>query len=267
MLINNCRYFAVFFLLAVCQFSYASPSQIATGGVIIDYDADTFSANTDSFHISGSLMDVVPVSNGVKLNFNNLLTLSASSGIFFSADYKAGDYSALFSFSPTPGHTITGYSITYEGIYTIETPGFIGVSGPGGGFSSSSSAFSLLFSETVNTVGSIAPALSGSLAAEAYIDIIQVSDGFFQVQTGTQTVLDYCEDFDPNICYYREEPVYEWVERFHDESDLGDASINLQSITITANVSAVPLPGGFVLFGSVLSLIGGFKLRRKQAFF
>lgn len=256
-------------LLSASAAGHAVPTQLATGQVVIDFDQDTFAFTRDVSYfgsystedISPSLVTVTPGGHGVELNFSGRMNLYASSYNTFSPEYLTGNFNALFSFAPRAGYVITGYTVTYAGSYSIETPGSVSVGGPGAGFSESSGGNS--FSVSGNVVGAAAPSLTGGISASGDIATVQVFDGFESVFDHYEQVLDYCEVTDPSICYYREEPVYIDVAVYHDETDLGEASINLQSITIQANVAAVPEPEGWALLAMGLPLAAWLARRRR----
>ena len=258
-------------LLSASAAVQAVPTQLATGQVLIDFDQDTFAFTRDvSYFGSYSTEDILPSlvtvtagGNGVELNLNDYMNLYASSYNTFSPEYLSGNFNALFSFAPAAGYVITGYTVTYAGSYSIETPGSVSVGGPGAGFSESSGGSS--FSVSGNVVGAVAPSLIGGLNASGDISTVQVFDGFQSVFDHYDQVLDYCEVEDPSICYYREEPVYIDVAVYHDETDLGEASINLQRITLQANVVAVPEPEGLALLAMGVPMAAWLARRRRRA--
>jgi len=250
------------FLLSGTTLVYAAPTQLFSNDTIIEYDLDNFSLNVNGISHDASAFSITPVTNGVRLGFSGYLNLYASSYFSYSPEEKMADYSALFSLAPTAGNIITDFNITYSGGYFIETPGSVGASGVGMSFSESSGGGA--FSITSNFTGMAVPTLNGQLSATGSIGVIEVFDGYQEVFVGNQQVLDYCELENPAICYYRDEPVYDQVAIYRQEMDLGEASIYLESITIAANVTAVPEPpvGILMTFGL---LVLGMQFRRKKS--
>lgn len=251
---------AASFLSGASVFAQAVPVQIISGDVVIDYDQDTFALNLDGLTVDPAVLSIVPVANGVRLEFGGSLNLYASSYFTYSSETKMADYSALFSFLPGGGKGIASYNINYTGGYSIETPGNVDINGFGMGFSEYQGGS--LFSINTTVGGSTAPTLAGQLSATGNIGYVQVFDHYEDVFVGYQQVLDYCEEENPEVCYYHDEPIYEQVSIYRDEMDLGEATIYLDSITLTANV--VPIPASAMLLGSALIGLGGVrKLRRK----
>jgi len=257
--------------LGAVSVAHAEPIQWSTGQVSIAFDPETFSFSK-STHDFGGVMQVdvsplavsySPLGDGVSVNFQDQMSLYASSYGNFSPETLDGSFSAYFNFTPQAGFVITGYTVTYAGTYSIETPGSVYVgsttagpfaAGTGGG----------AFSMSASLTGEDAPALQGSFSATGDLTTIQVFDGYEQVLDHYETVLDYCDVEDPFTCYYREEPVYVGVPVYHDETDLGEASINLQSITLQAHVVAVPEPGALALALAGLPVWGVWWMRRRR---
>lgn len=256
-------------LLGASSVAQAVPTYLSTGQVGIDFDPDTFAFSKDvsSFgsvtteDIPFSLVTVTAAGNGFELNFNGHMNLYASSYNTFSPEYLTGSFNALFNFTPTAGHVITGYTVTYAGSYSIETPGSISVSGPGGGISEYSGIGS--FNAVGNVAGAMAPSLTGGISASGDISFVQVLDHYDSVFDHYEQVLDYCEVEDPSICYYSEVAVYVDVPVYREETDLGEASLNLQSITVQANVVAVPEPEGLALLAMGVPLAAWLARRRR----
>jgi hypothetical protein len=234
--------------------AYAAPVQLAAGDIIVEYDLDNFSLNVDGTGYDSSVFLVTPLANGVRLGFSGLLNVYASSYFNYSPQTKEADYSALFSLAPTAGKTITGFTITYSGGYSVEMPGSAGASGVGMSVGGSSGGGP--FSISSNFTGMGVPTLSGQLSATGEITFVEVLDDFQDVLVGYQPVLDYCEVENPEVCYYHDEPVYEQVPIYHQEMDLGEASVYIDSITISADVAPVPLPPSGLLMGAGLLGLG-----------
>jgi hypothetical protein len=240
----------------------AAPVQLIAGDIIVDYDLDNFFLNVDGSSYDSSVYSITPLTNAVRLEFGGLLNVYASSYSNYSPQTKTADYSASFSLAPAAGKTINGFTITYAGSYSIETPASAEATGVGlfvGGTSGGG-----VFSISSNFSGMGVPTLTGQLSATGDIAFIEVLDGFKDVFVGYEQVLDYCEVENPEICYYRDEPIYEQVPVYRQEMDLGEASIYLESITISANVTPVPLPAGGLLLGSGLLGLVLQKMRSRK---
>jgi hypothetical protein len=240
--------------------AHALPAQIITGDVTVDYDVDSFTLNVDGYSIDpATFASVIPVANGVRLEFGGYLSAYGSSYTSYSSETKTADYSALFSFAPNAGKTIAGYTITYTGSYSIETPGSVDMSGVGVSFNQFSGGSP--FSIAASVGGPTAPALAGQLSATGDINYVQVFDYYEDQLVGYQQVLDYCDSEDPTVCFYHDEPIYEQVPVYHDEMDLGEANMRLESITLQAN--AVPVPGSAILLISALTGLGVGRMKMR----
>lgn len=250
-------------LLWGATLTHAAPVQLAAGDIIVDYDLDNFFLSVDGMGYDSSVFTLVPLNNAVRIEFGGLLNLYASSYFTFSPVYKTADYSAQLSLAPTAGKAINGFTITYSGGYSIESPGSAGASGVGLSVGGSSGGGP--FSVSSNFPGLGVPTLSGQLSASGEIGYIEIFEGYQDVFVGYQQVLDYCEVENPEICYYRDEPIYEQVPVYRQETDLGEASVWLDSITITANVETVPLPPSGLLFGAGLLGLGLRKMRNRKS--
>lgn len=262
-------------LLALAAFCmaplvHAEAMQFSTGNVTIDFDPEGFAFSRDvggwgggyTEEISPLSMSYTQVAGGVKLDFNGFMSLYATSYATFNSESLSGYFNAYFGFTPDAGYQITGYTITYQGSYSIETPGSVSVGGPGVSFGQNTGGDS--FTLVANVGGPGAPTLTGGIGATGDVQWIQVFDGYETVLDRYETVLDYCEPEDPSICYYIDVPVYIEVPVYHDEMDLGEASVNLQSITVTAQVAAVPEPGVIGLLAGALPVLGGVWMRRRR---
>lgn len=257
--------------LAACATAQAAPTQIATGQVTIDYDPDgfTFTRDVISFgspyaeDILPSTVSITGQGNGFVLDFNGQMSVYASSYYDFTSQTLGGFYNANFNFTAAPGYVITGYTVTLAGSYSVETPGSISVSGPG--VSASEYTGGSGFSYTGILSGPTFPSLTGGISAVGDITTIQVLDHYDTYLDHYEEVLDYCEVDDPSICYYKQEPIYITQPVYRDETDLGEASLNLQTITVQANVAAVPEPTAYALLAAGVPLAAWALRRRRQA--
>jgi len=255
--------------LAGLTAAHAAPTQWSTALVVIDFDPDTFSFTSDSIYsgpveISPDSVSYTQVDQGVVINFQGQLAAFASSYTQFTEDSRTAFFNAFFDFTPQPGYVITGYKVTYSGGYFVEWPGSVGLNGQSGTIVLSSGSGGDNFSIDSDQAGALAPQIAGELTAWAGVDYIEIFEGFEKVYSHDEQVLDYCEQDDPSICYYRTDPVYIDVPIYRYESDLGEAQISLNTITVQAQVAVVPEPAtvGMALGG--LALVCGWTARRRR---
>lgn len=260
---------AALLLGAAC--AQAQSIQYSTGQVDIEFDPSTFNFTLDTTSFGGiSTIDVSPfavsysqIAQGVELNFNGYMGVYATSYFDFSPQTLSGYFNAQANFTPAAGYAITGYTVTYTGSYSVETPGYVSLGdGTGAWFGQNGGASGFSVSSTV--AGPIAPSLNGSFSATGDLATIEVFDGYDSYIDHYEDVLDYCDSEEPFNCYYHSEPVYVSLPIYHEETDLGEATFNLQSIRVQANVVAVPEPGALALVLGGLAMTGR-RLRRQGA--
>ena len=248
--------------LVQIQWVVAAPTTHTGSTVQIDFDPDTFTFQSDGGSGGGGMINVDPSAytvnpsgDSVLLTFGGSLYASASSYTSFSPEDAFGSYAADFGFSALPGHVITGYEITFEGTYDIESPGSVQISGSSSYFNGSS-GFGTPWSQTETFFDTSIPALLGSIQASGQIDLIDIPGvivGYEQMDDPGD--LDCSGVFDDGICGTVDDtsrPIYDPPPRT--ETDLGLASINVNSITITAQTALVPEPSALAL--AMLGLAG-----------
>lgn len=239
--------------------------QWSTGQVQIDFDPNSFWFTSDTTY--GGTVGVSPsysfIGQGVELNFGGSAAAYASSYQNYSPEGRSAPFSAFIGFTPEAGYAITGYTVTYVGGYSVESPANVSFTGHAGPLVSASSGSSG-FSFDVYQGGATAPDISGELSAWANVDYIEIFDGYEQVYSHDEQILDYCEVEDPSVCYYHYEPVYTQQPVYHYESDLGEGQIYLSSITVRAHVAAVPEPGALAMTAAGLLAVGGWAARRRR---
>lgn len=249
----------------------AAPTQWTTGQVGIDFDNNSFTWDRDVHAFGGVTREVIPssslaltpVANGFEVNFNDLMGVYATSATTQSPETLTGNFSSVFNFTPAAGYAITDYTVTYTGNYSIEEPGLVTLRGPGYGFNG------YALSGPIDHVGSqdARGVFRLDLSISAFADVVtrQVFDGYDTYLDHFESVLDYCDTAEPFTCYYREEPVYISQPTYHDETDLGEASINVRTVMVQANVVAVPEPEGLALLAMGAPLATWLARRRRPA--
>lgn len=254
--------------------AHALPTSVSTGNVVVQYDSDTFSFVTADdghnpfgtiqyTHIPVGSLTLQPVANGMEILFNNQMSIDdPTHGLFDDYQPSTGRFSAGFAFQAQPGYTITGYNITLAGSGTVSTFGpanaraFIDGFDPlefGGGL--------IFFNEIFTVAGALAPLLSGGIDAQSEPSAYEVIVGYQDVLVGYE---EYYEDPNcetPGCPTYRID-IYETQPIIELQENGGYASIRLDSVRITANVMAIPLPATGLLFASGLAYLGVAQHRR-----
>ena len=236
--------------------AHAAPATVTTGNVDISYDRDTFAFNRDlgfgPESIDPASVGLSFAGNSVTLDFAGALSVYAS-GYGFSSTNAFGQYLANFSFAAQADYLITGYTVRYMGSYTIETPGGVNVGGSGIFLSESTGAASFDLSSDIGW-----PYLTGVLAASGYVDTIEVITGYDEVIVGYQDV-EVCDDYG---CTIEQRPIIAEVPIIDYQTDLGEASLSIDTITVTANVVAVPEPETYALLLTGLGVLAWAVRRR-----
>jgi hypothetical protein len=246
----------------------AAPVTHTGSTVQIDFDPDTFVFQSNGGGGSGTIdldpssYTVNPTGDSVGLTFGGSLYAFASSYTTFNPEDSFGNYAANFSFSPLPGYVITGYQITFEGTYSIESPGEVSISGSSSYFNNAD-GFNIAWSSSESFVDSSIPALMGVIQASAqinFIDIPGVIVGYEQMPDPGD--IDCSGGFDNGFCGTVDDPsrpIYDPPPRT--ETDLGEASITINSITIAAQTAAIPEPTAMAL--AILGLTAFIGMRRR----
>lgn len=252
--------------LGAAAWAQAQTVQWSTGQVAIDFDTSSFSFFSDStvYGSSTATPSYNQVGQGVVLDFGSQLHAVASSYQYFSPDARAATFSALLNFTAEAGYAITGYTITYTGSYFVEWPGSVGLNAQSGTLILNGNGGGDSFSIDAYHGGPDAPLLAGDLSAWANVDYLQILEGYEQVYSHDEQVLDYCEQDEPFTCYYTTVPVYTDQPIYRYESDLGEAQIYLSTISVQAHVVAVPEPESLAL-GLAGLAVAGWRLRARRA--
>ena len=236
-------------MLGAAPLTQAQTTTWSTGQVDITFDASSFSffkeTGFGTVDISPQNIQYTLAGQGVTLDFADQLAVLASSYTNYTPQSLSGYFSALFDFTPRAGYAITDYTITATGTYSVETPGAVWAETPAGSLSHTTGAGTFTLNNYVG--GSATPALQGSFGAMGDVSTVRIFEGYYTYIDRYEDVLDYCESEEPFTCYWRSEPVYVTEEIYRDETDLGEASLSLQTLTITAQVVAVPEPGALAL--------------------
>lgn len=265
-------------LAALPLFAQAAPTSMVTGQVVIDYDPDTFVFNnaSDFGDPSGPTTSPYPIGdvvigfsgNRADLTFTN--GLRADDSAFGESDPlnpAIGPFSAPFAFTAQPGWVITGYRLRAIGTYSIEVPGEVSVEFGALGAplfeSAGTSSTGVFFDRTLDVTGAVSPGLVGQLVA--YAQVNQISLGFFD--DPSRPIFEFVPDdsacSDPSSCPGSQVIVgYEQIERF--ETDLGSASVNIDTLSIEAVTRPVPEPSTWALLAAGLGLVAG-TVRRRNA--
>jgi hypothetical protein len=265
-------------LAALPLLAQAAPTSVSTGQVVIDYDPDTFTFNnaSDFGDPSGPTFSPYPIGdvvigfsgNRADLTFTN--GLRADDSAFGESDplnLAIGLFSAPFAFAAQPGWVITGYRLRAIGTYSIEVPGEVSVEFGALGAplfeSTGTSSAGVFFDRTLEVAGGGSPGLVGQITAYAMVN--QISLGFFDDLS--RPIFEFVPDdpscSDPFSCPGSQVLVgYEQIERF--ETDLGAASINVDTLSIEAITRPVPEPSTWALLAAGLGLGAG-AMRRRSA--
>lgn len=231
--------------------------------ILVKY-SDGFSGAVEETQVPFESLTLLPIQNGLSLQFNNNMSLSdPTHGITDNMSSETGAYRALFDFTPEAGFAITSYTVTLRGSFSITTPSFarLYLDGFGEIYANHGSG---LIDQTFHFDGPIAPMLQGDLEAFSETIIYEQYVGDVYVQTGTNWITDpNCQDEEG--CPLIEEPIFEYVPHYELAYDGGDASITLSELKLVANVTAAPVPvpaaWGFMLAG--LATLG--RVTRRKA--
>lgn len=129
-----CRSLVAAFALGAVAMAQAQAVQWSTGQVLIDFDPSTFWFTSDTTY--GGTVGVSPsyslTGQGVELNLGGYAAAYASSYQHYSPDGRSAPFSAFIGFTPEAGYAITGYTVTYAGGYSIESPANVSLTGHSG---------------------------------------------------------------------------------------------------------------------------------------
>lgn len=266
------RYLSAVALFATAIPAMAASTTINSSAVDITYDPDTFVFEVESPYSGLETLDpgiasVSGIANGVSINFNSSLYVSADGSRNWGYESFGGTFSLPFSFTAHSGQVIESYSITYAGTYHTSngSAGAAGVSvdGSGASFYAYDGGWDSVFSVTGTIPGAVLPTIAGSFGAWADYTMIEVFDHQEWIVTGGYYEPGPCDEY--GFCepdQWIEEGYWEDVYRY--EGVIGDASINLQSIQIVANIAAVPEASTYAMLLAGLGVLGLTTRRRKS---
>lgn len=265
---------AMISLLFSTTSALAAPSTIYSTNVNIDYDIDNFFFQIDVPSFGGSYQQVLPgtiaavsaVNNGIQLDFSGSLGLYASAGTNFSTESLNAIFNVPLAFNVHSGYEITSYSVTYSGTYSLMNLGNVSLSDASASFYDSVNygpgAYYQPFTATGVVSGATLTELAGQFNATADYGYISVLVGYEEVFSHYESVPYNC-DSEGNNCEYIDEPRYVQVAVYEDQGVIGEASINLSSIRVVANVAAVPEADTYAMLLAGLGLLG-WSTRRRQ---
>jgi len=224
--------------------AFAEPTTSTVGLVSVVYDATEFSAFESFSDFSGSLVDpdVYPLSvagvsvtgvlNGVRLDFNGLMRPNATRFMGNAGGYTDIDFRGNFLFVPAAGYRIVDYTVTLNGEYTVHENiyGFV---------LASASSNGVQFSATSNTDWR-AFELSGQvLGMPAPFSVLA------NVREGAGEGMRFTGEY------------YEFVDYF--------GAVDLDTVSVVANVTSVPEAQTYVLMLLGLAVIGAAGKRSGRA--
>ena len=262
------------YLSAVALFATAVPAMAASitinsSAVDISYDPDTFLFEVDDAYygwqtLDNSIASISGVTNGVSINFNGSLSVSADGSRNWGYESFGGTFLLPLSFSARAGQVIESYSITYSGTYDASNGSLsaagVSVDGAGASFYGSD-GYGSSFSATGNIPGAALPSIAGSFEAWADYTFIDVYMGQRWIDT-SYWVPGPCDEYgfcEPDQLV--EDGYYEdWYEP---QGVIGTSFINLQSIQVVANIAAVPEASSYAMLLAGLGIVGMVTRRRK----
>lgn len=247
----------------------AGPSTINSGKVDISYDIESFVFEVEAPYfitLPSTIATVSSVNNGIALDFGYNFQVSASGSNSYTETHN-GYFSVPLSFSAQSGFKIENYTVTYSGTYTLMNLGSVSAGDSGNSFYMSEYLGPGAYNQTFSVPGTV----DGEFLAGVFGNISATGDfTYIQVQTGTEQQFSHYEDIllgcdaEGNNCEYYQSPVYIEVPVYMDQGVIGEANLTLNSITIVANVVAVPEPDLYALLFAGLGIIGFMARLRKN---
>lgn len=225
-------------------------------GFTLSYDDEAASYSYEYFgateYLTPGQVSYTTSPTALQVAFSSSFGVFASSYSDFTPKTLFGAFDLPVTLSAAAGYVLTGYTITIEGNYGIETPGSVDVAGL---LYATSGIEGFSVSGFTPFAGG-STSVSGSFSATGDISFVTVLDGYDEVETCT-------DPLDPSTC------TIEQVPRYREEMDLGEAYLNIERITITPQVAAVPEPETLALVlagaGVLIGLRGRGAATRKRA--
>jgi hypothetical protein len=242
---------AVAVLSCLTSGAFAATTFDGTGFTLgYDDEAASYSYETTSFgginteYLTPGQVSYTASASGLEVGFLNGLGVYATSYTDFTPQTLSGAFHLPMTLSAAPGYVLTGYTLTIEGNYSIETPGSVDVAG----LLYATSGIEAFSVSGFTPFAGGSTSVSGSFSAIGDISFVTVLDGYDEVETCT-------DPLDPSTC------TIEQVPRYREEMDLGEAYLNIERITITPQVAAVPEPETLALVLAGAGVLAGLRGR------
>ncbi len=261
------HHIALFALFGSSPLVSAAPISFNSPNVDISLDTDNFIFEVEAPYLMtlpNSIVTVNSINNGVQLDFGYNFSVSASGSNFYYEAHN-GYFNVPINFTALPGYEIASYTVTYSGTYSVMNAGGVQAGDSGNSFYFDEYLGPGAYNQSFSVPGTVA----SSGFAGVFGNIFAFADyTYIQVQVGTEQVFSHYEDIligcnDEGVCEYYQSPVYVEVPLYMDQGVIGESSVTLSSITVVANVTAVPEADSYALLLAGLGIVGFIARRRK----